>query len=181
MAVVTERSTGIIDTFALDANGLAGSLLRNASAGAAPFGFQFLDATHLFVSEEGANAVSSYSLAAATATAITRSAANHQSATCWLAITPSGQFLYTTNTSAGTISAFSIAANGSTSLIGSSGNAANATGAPIDAIVSRDGRFLYVVDAGEGVDTFAISAAGGLTLVSNLRTPGATPNGVVAL
>ncbi|MGB8537585.1 MAG: hypothetical protein WCD57_14290, partial [Acidobacteriaceae bacterium] len=87
---------------------------------------------------------------------------------------------YTTNTSARTLSAYSIAADGTTALVGSSGVAATASGPPIDAIVSPDGKFLYLVDSGEGVDTFTIDANGALTLLNNLTGISTTLNGIVA-
>ena len=180
LAMVTERATGAIETFALDAQGNPGLSAVNASSGAIPFGFQFLDATKVFISEEGANAVSSYGLNGVKTVPITRSAQNFQAATCWLAIAPSGKFLFTTNTAAGSVSAYTVAADGSTALVGTSGVAARATGAPIDAIVDPTGRFLYVVDAGEGVDTFAIAADGSLKLVQNLKIAAAL-NGIVVL
>ena len=182
LAIVTERGTNLVDTFSLDAvTGAAGPVTRNASSGSLPFGFQFLDSTHVFISEEGSNSVSSYTTAGGVTHPVTRAAPNFQAATCWLAIAPSGGLLFTTNTSSGSVSAFSIAADGSTALIGSSGVAARASGAPIDAIVSADSRFLYVVDAGEGIDTFAIAPSGALTLVQNLRLSGIALNGIVSL
>ena len=180
-ALVSERDTARLDLFAIDQNGLAGEAAVQASAGTIPFGFQFLDAYHVFVSEEGTNGVSSYSLSGAgRLAALTKSAPNFQAGTCWLAITQSGKFLYTTNTSARSISAYSIAIDDTVALIGSSGVAATASGPPIDAIVSRDDKFLFVVDAGEGVDAFSISANGSLNLVKNLTGVGTTLNGIVA-
>ena len=179
-ALVTERGTAKLDLFAIDGNGSAAEAAVSNSSGTIPFGFQFLDASHVFISEEGTNGVSSYSIAGSKMTAITRSEPNHQSGTCWLAITPSGKFLYTTNTSARTISAYAIAANGTTTLIGSTGVAAVASGPPIDAAISPDGKFLFVVDSGEGVDSFGIGVDGGLSLTGNLAGVGTTLNGIVA-
>ena len=180
VVLVTERGTTHIDAFTLDATGAPGPITVNTSSGAIPFGFQFFDATHVFVSEEGDNAVSSYTVAAGKTTAITSSAANFQSATCWLAITPNGRFLYTTNTSSGTISAFAISATSAVSLIGSTGVAIHASGRPIDVTVSQNGQFLYVVNAGGALDTYRIAAGGGLTLLQTVPALGAGLNGVVA-
>jgi 6-phosphogluconolactonase len=180
VVLVTERGTSRIDAFPLDASGAPGSIILNSSSGTGPFGFQFLDATHVFISEGGANAVSSYTVAAGQTTPITRSAPNFQSTTCWLAITPSGKFLYTTNTSSGTISAFSITPANTTALIGSTGVAIRASGRPIDEIVSQDGQYLYVVNAGGSLDTFRIASDGGLTLLQTVPGLGAGLNGVVA-
>lgn len=180
IALVTERGTATLDMFSIDANGLAGPTVSAPSSGTAPFGFQFLDATHVFISEEGTNGVSSYQLNAGQIAPLTRSALNFQAGTCWLAIAPSGKFLYTTNTIARTLSAYSIAPDGTTALVGSSGVAATASGPPIDATVSPDGKFLYLVDSGEGVDTFTIAANGALTLLKNLTGISTTLNGIVA-
>ena len=180
VVLVTERGTAYIDAFVLDAAGVPGPIVTNTSSGTIPFGFQFFDATHVFVSEEGDNAVSSYTVAAGKTTSITSSAPNFQSATCWLAITPNGQFLYTTNTSSGTISAFAISSTSAVSLIGSTGVAIHASGRPIDATVSQNGQFLYVVNAGGALDTYRIAADGGLTLLQTVPALGAGLNGVVA-
>jgi 6-phosphogluconolactonase len=180
IALVTERGTATLDMFSIDANGLAGPTVSAPSSGTIPFGFQFLDPTHVFISEEGTNGVSSYQLNAGQITPLTKSARNFQTGTCWLAIAPSGKFLFTTNTIARTLSAYSIAADGTTALVGSSGVAATASGPPIDAIVSPDGKFLYLVDSGEGVDTFTIAANGALTLLKNLTGINTTLNGIVA-
>jgi DNA-binding beta-propeller fold protein YncE len=180
VVLVAERGTSLIDAFPLDASGAPGSIILNSSSGAGPFGFQFLDATHVFFSEAGDNAVSSYSLAAGQTTPITRSALNFQRATCWLAITPSGKFLFTTNTSSGTISAFTITPTSSTALIGDNGIAIRASGSPIDEIVSQDGQYLYVVNVGGALDTYRIDSNGGLTLVQTVPSLGAGLNGVVA-
>ncbi len=180
VVLVTERGTAHIDAFTLDANGNPGPIVLNTSSGTIPFGFQFFDATHVFVSEEGDNAVSSYTVAAGKITTIAASTPNFQSATCWLAVTPSGQFLYTTNTSSGTISAFAISPASGVSLIGSSGIAVHASGRPIDATVSRDGQFLYVVNVGGALDTYRIATDGGLTLLQTVPSLGAGLNGVVA-
>ena len=180
VVLVTERGTGLIDAFPLDTNGNPGHVVLNSSSGSGPFGFQFLDTNHVFIVEEGANAVSSYSIAAGKTTSITKSAANFQSATCWLAIAPSGQFLFTTNTSSGTISAFNISSSDAVSLIGSTGVAIHASGRPIDEIVSPSGQFLYVVDAGGSLDAFRIAADGSLTLLQTVSGLGVGLNGVVA-
>lgn len=49
--VVTEKGTNLINTFSVDANGVAGPAQVNVSSGATPFGFAFTPAGTLIVSE----------------------------------------------------------------------------------------------------------------------------------
>ncbi len=106
---------------------------------------------------------------------------NQQTAPCWLAISPDGQYLFTANTASGTVSSYSIAGNGSLTLVGSV-TAGEAGIGDVDLRVSPDGKALYVNGSKAGVvAAFAVNG-GELTQLPSSPTPlpaGAVASGIV--
>ncbi len=155
--VVTEKATNLIDTYLVDGSGVASAPIVNASAGETPFGFDFSHEGFLIVSEAfggavDASAVSSYSLeSSGNVDVITPSDPTTETAACWIVVTKSGKFAYTTNTGSGTISGFRInRATGQLTPLDADGVTAE-TGAdsfPIDEALTRDGRYLYILNSG---------------------------------
>jgi 6-phosphogluconolactonase len=82
---------------------------------------------------------------------ITPSAPTHQAAPCWIVITNSGKFTYTTNTGNGTVTGFRInRVSGQLTPLDADGVTAD-TGegsTPIDEALSDNSRYLYVLNAG---------------------------------
>ncbi len=184
--MVTEKVAGavpgIIAIYPVSA-GVAGAPVSTASTGSIPFGFGFTPSGTAVVS----NAVSVPGIGQGTATSytatpqgvvtvVTASAANNQSATCWIALNPAGTFAYTTNTISGTVSAYSISSTGALALLpppsGASATALiSATSGPIDDIVTPDGAYLYVIQSNVGVSPgqivgFSIGSTGALTSIT---------------
>src|SRR3989454_1663676 len=96
--VVTEKATSLIDTFTVDANGIASGVTSYASSGATPFGFAFDNKGHLIVSEAAVAALSSYAVSpAGVVTTISGSVVDGQGAACWVVISNNGKFAYTSN------------------------------------------------------------------------------------
>jgi 6-phosphogluconolactonase (cycloisomerase 2 family) len=60
--VVTERVTGLIDTFRVEDDGLADDLKTFQSVGTTPFGFDVSREGRLFVSEAASGSASSYAI-----------------------------------------------------------------------------------------------------------------------
>jgi 6-phosphogluconolactonase (cycloisomerase 2 family) len=182
VVLVTERGTATIDAYPLDANGVAAAKpVLNPSSGAIPFGFQYLDATHVLVSEEGTDGASSYTVSQqGTLTPISRSIPTSQAAVCWLAITPNLQFAYTGNTSGASVSGFSIASDASLKLLVPTGLSASTAGGALDLTASSDSKYLYVVLNNGSLETFRINSDGSLTQVQTLTSLGAI-NGVISL
>jgi 6-phosphogluconolactonase (cycloisomerase 2 family) len=181
---VTEKDTNRITTYAVDADGLAGSPTFIASAGATPFGFAFDDRGRIFVSEAfggaaDASTLSSYAVADGAAALIDGPDATTESAACWVAVTKNGQFAYTANTGSGTISGFAIAQDGSVSLITPDGATGITGGAPADLAMSANGRFLYarVGGASPAVAAFRVGGQGDLSPLGTI----ALPAGVVGM
>src|SRR5207247_6710581 len=117
--VVTERATNLITTFAVGANGVAGTPTSYPSLGAVPFGFAFAKRGQVVVSDAaGASGASSYEVASdgsvKTLMAITPTG---QTAACWTVVTKNGRYAYVTNAATGNVSGFAIDQDGSLSLL----------------------------------------------------------------
>ncbi len=166
--VVTERLTGLIDTFALGDDGLATTHKTFQSQGPTRFGFAVGRSDRIFVSEANAgvpngSSASSYTVSdAADLEVISGAVPTEQSAACWLTLSHDGRFIYTANAASGTISGFSVALDGTLHLLDPNGVTA-ATGAgshPVDMAVSGDGRFLFSLANGNGtIGSFRVTSS----------------------
>jgi 6-phosphogluconolactonase (cycloisomerase 2 family) len=172
--VVTEKATNVISTYAVDNNGVASGPVTSTSSGATPFGFGFTNAGTLVVSEAfggaaNASAVSSYTGPENGAWApISPSVATTETAACWIVVTNSGRYAYTTNAGSGTISGYAIHQGGLTLLdaSGVTGNIGAGTG-PSEMTVSRDSKFLFALaGASHQIAAFSIGADGSLTALA---------------
>ena len=135
--------------FSVDEDGLpAATPTVSASAGVVPFGFIFDIRGHLLVAEAGSGTVTSYRiLDDNTLEAIDASVPNGNNATCWIAGTWFGA-VFTSNTGSDNLSSYQVhPGNGElrlTQAVSASGNK------PIDMATTVDGRYLYVLNAGDG-------------------------------
>lgn len=160
--VTQGEPTGInaIHVFGVDEDGLPDAAPTiTPSAGVVPFGFIFDWRGHLIVAEAGSGAVSSYSLNDDhTLQIIDASVPNGNSATCWIAGTWYG-LVFTANTASDNISAYKAkAGGGQVSLLEANAAPGNK---PIDMATTFSGRFLYVLNAGDGsVGAFRIGPYG---------------------
>jgi 6-phosphogluconolactonase len=185
--IVTEKATNCVDELPLDAHDRIQSLTCHPSVGNTPFGFAFAerrshgdpDAAILIVSEAfggapGASAVSSYRLDDRRIQPVTRSVPTSQTAACWVAVTPHGKFAYTTNTGSGTVTAFRVNEGGTLERI-DDGVSGTTGGAPIDAVVSPDGRALHVLVGGTTASLVTFSVRGDGSLVGRNELRGLPP------
>ena len=164
--IVTERLTNLIDTFALDDNGLPGTHKTFQSAGTTPFGFDVGHGNRLFVSEAASGSASSYAVSdSGDLEVISPAVPTEQTAACWLLALHDGRFIYTANAGSGSISGFHVAHDGSLALLNVDGRTA-VTGPgshPVDLAQSRDGRFLYNLANGNGtLNAFTVQQDGAL-------------------
>jgi 6-phosphogluconolactonase (cycloisomerase 2 family) len=171
--VVTEKAPNRIDTYKLDKNGLPGQPLVSASAGTTPFGFAFAREDYLVVSEAfggaaNASAASSYKLNKNGSIEVnSASEPTHQTAACWVAVTPDGKYAYTANAGSSSVTGYRVTQEGKlvqlnpqTGLTGSM----PAGSGPQDMTISQNGHFLYVTDGRVGkIAGFKIEANGQLT------------------
>jgi len=174
--VVTEKMTNLISTYTVGVDGIATGPNAQASAGATPFGFAFDKRGRLFVSEAfggaaDASATSSYNLSpSGSLSVVSPSVGTTETAACWVVVTGNGRFAYVTNTGSGTVSGYSIDQDGGLTLLDTDGVTAvtGAGSSPIDADVSHNSRFLFVLNAGtHSIAGFRINGGdGSLTAVS---------------
>lgn len=172
--IVTEKATQRILTFSVDGDGVAGDVQSFESPGATPFGFAVTSGRRVLVSEAaggapGASSVTAWKLSPqGELSVLDPVVGTRQSAACWVAVTPNGQFAYTTNTASGTVSAYRVRGD-ELLLQDDDGIAADfgAGTAPIDMTVSSDGRYLYSLNGGrDEIATLAIANDGSLSTVS---------------
>jgi 6-phosphogluconolactonase (cycloisomerase 2 family) len=150
--VVTERGTDSLAVFPVDESGLLGDLVETPSSGPTPYGFAFgsngaLVVTEAFGAEKGKAAASSYRLMGTQASPVSRSVGNGRSEICWAVVTDDG-YAFTTNFADGAVSSWSIGDDGSLTLEDAvAGTAVEGQPGLRDEDLSRDGRFLYAIDA----------------------------------
>jgi len=174
---VTERAAGAIAVVTVDEHGNLTSAGRRPSSGGGPFGFAVTNRDQLIVSEAGAGAVSSYKLAGGVLSLVTGSLSTQQAAPCWLVLSNDERFAFVANAGSGSIGGFAVSPDGVLTPLSSDGRTGvtNGSGAtPLDIQITRDGKFLYVLQTGTGtVGSFAIGDQGTLTTLPD--TPGLVP------
>lgn len=150
--VVTERGTGIIDTFPVK-SGRAGPAIANTSSEPTPFGFAFDAYNHALVTDafDGVSNgfVSSYSVSSKSIlTPLTVGESTDGVAPCWVVVTPDSRHAYVTNTVTKTIAEYSVSPTGVLRLLGTVDVPDTENGPaqfPTDIAISRDGRFVYTI------------------------------------
>jgi 6-phosphogluconolactonase len=154
--VVTERGTDSLAVFPVGSDGLLGDPVKSPSAGATPYGFAFsasgaLVVTEAFGAQKGKAAATSYRLTGTGAEAVSPSVGNGRSEICWAVVTKDGRHAFTTNFADGAVSCWAIGDDGSLSLADAvAGSAVDGQPGLRDEALSRDGRFLYAIDADSG-------------------------------
>lgn len=186
--VVTEKATSTIDTFTVDASGVASAAIPHASNGATPFGFAFDNKGDLIVSEVGGglggtSALSSYAVGAdGSLTTISASVPDFEFAACWVVTTNNGRFAYTSNahTPSNDLSVYAVGPGSQLTL--SQEVAAKPGHGPTDLALSRNSKFLYVMDSGDGaIAGFAVNLDGSLTALTTVTGLPAGDVGLAAL
>jgi 6-phosphogluconolactonase (cycloisomerase 2 family) len=173
--VVTEKAANLIDVYAVGSDGVAGPPTPNPSNGLTPFGFAFDQRNHLVVSEAmggapNAAAVSSYATALdGSLSVLSGSVPDFQTAACWIVITNSGRYVYTTNTGTGVVSSYTLDSGGTLTLLNSVAANIGAMTFPIDMALNNSSRYLYVHAAGlQTVEAFRVEKDGSLTPIGSV-------------
>src|SRR5512132_1529394 len=153
MLVVTDRGSDSIALYAVDAEGHLGAPAVQTSSGPTPYGFAFtsngtLVVTEAFGAQIGKAAASSYRINGGSATPVSRSVGNGRSEICWAVVSNDDRYAFTTNFADGAVSRYAIGEDGSLTLEDAAAGVAieGETGLR-DEGLTRDGRFLYAVDA----------------------------------
>jgi 6-phosphogluconolactonase len=163
--VVTDRGTNAIFVFPVAADGRLGQPATTASAGPTPYGFAFagetLVVTEAFGASKGKAAASSYRLRSSVAQSVTESVGNGRSEICWAVASADGRHVFATNFADGAVSRYAVSADGALVLDDAiAGTAEEGRPGLRDEDLSRDGRFLYALDA-DGGRIFAWRVDGG--------------------
>jgi 6-phosphogluconolactonase len=152
--VATERGTDSISTYAVDGRGYAEGPTPVKASGQTPYGFDFtmrgtLIVTEAFGGAVGQAAVSSYAVGGGgDLRVVSGSVGNTRSEVCWAAVTQDGRFVYVTNFGDGTVSSYAIGDDGTLDLRDAVAGATREGKKGVrDEAISRDGRYLYAIDA----------------------------------
>ena len=165
--LVAVSGTNQILVFPVGSNGVAGTPVAETSAAASPFGIRF-GHNEVALIADASGAASSYQLMGADMVSpISGDVSDTQSTTCWISVARDGKFALVSNTGSGTLSSFAVGANGDLTLLDAI--AANPGGAPIDSVLSRDGKFLYVVESAQGKVLIFRVSGGDLSQIGAVR------------
>ena len=183
--VVTEKATNKIDTWRVDANGLAFGRVINSSAGVTPFGFTFtsqgvLAVTEAFGGAVDGSATSTYTINPnGTLTVISASAPTTETAACWIVATNNGKFVYATNAGSASVSGYSVR-QGALTLLDPDGKTATTGAGPADVAITQNSQTLYTLNGGaHTITAFSVSqSTGDLAIAAPAVT---VPTGVVGL
>jgi 6-phosphogluconolactonase len=185
--IATERGTNRISSYAIDERGYAQDPTTIKSAGQTPYGFGFangsLIVTEAFGGAIGTAAASSYAVTGAGELAlVSGSVGDTRSEGCWAAVTSDGRFAFVTNFDDGTVSSYEIAADGTLTLRDPvAGFTRRGEKGVRDEAISRDGRYLYAIDAdAQKLFGWTVGQNGQLTLVGEFKGVPDTVAGLAA-
>ena len=154
--VVTDRGANAVLVYPVGGDGLLGNPHATASGGPTPYGFTFaagdtLVVTEAFGAAKGKAAASSYRLGTNGAELVTTSVGNGRSEICWAVGSADGRYVFTTNFADGAVSRYRVSSGGAL-VLDDAAAAITVDGEPglRDEGISRDGRFLYAIDADGG-------------------------------
>lgn len=181
LLAVTEKTTSLIDVYAVSSSGVTHPAISHASQGSTPYGFAFSPSGTLVVSEAGPGSLSSYSVGPHGFWHVdSSSVTDFQGAPCWVVVSLNGAYAYTTNAHSNTISSYTIGPGGRLTLLQAVAASTGAT--PTDEALTSGGHLLYVYDAGSGqIEGFGVHSDG--TLVWETTVGGLVPTaeGLVAI
>lgn len=174
LLAVTEKAANLIDVYVVGTDGVAGPPNPNPSNGLTPFGFAFDQRNNLINSEAMGGAplgaaVSSYRASLdGSLEVVSGSVPDFQTAACWIVITNSGRYVYTTNTGTGVVSSYQLAGNGTLTLLNSVAASLGAMSGPVDMALNNSSRYLYVLANGlQTVEAFRVNPDGSLTHIDS--------------
>jgi 6-phosphogluconolactonase len=171
LLAVVERLSDNIDVFHILPNGTLSAITTTPDSNPGGFSAVFSQGGQLLVSETGPSGVangstiSSFTVnSSATLTAISNAVPTEGAANCWLAITPNGKWVYTSNSGSDNISGFNVAQNGTLTPIGTGIVAAIPAGSHnVDIAVSGDSKFVFTQDTAAGtIGVWSVNTDGSL-------------------
>jgi 6-phosphogluconolactonase len=184
--LVTDRAANALVQFPVGSSGQLGEARVSSSAGPTPYGFAFagdtLIVTEAFGAAKGKAAASSYRVERTGAIPVSTSIANGRSEICWAVVTKDGRYVFTTNFADGAVSRYAVGDDGSIALEDATAGLTE-DGRPglRDEDLSRDGKFLYAVDAdAHQIFGWAVGADGELQSIGSWADLPATAAGLAA-
>ncbi len=175
LLAVVERLTDNIDVFHVLPNGTLSAITTTPDPNPGGFSAIFSNGGQLLVSETGPSGVANGSTISsftvnsdATLAAISNAVPTEGAANCWLAITPNGKWVYTSNSGSDNISGFNVAQNGTLTPIGNGVVAALPAGSHnVDIAVSGDSKFVFTQDSAAGtIGVWSVNSDGSLKEVA---------------
>jgi 6-phosphogluconolactonase len=178
VVVITEKATNTITTYTISPAGVPGARHSITSSTPTPFGFAPGSPATVFISEAaggapGASVLSSYRVMDnGQISVVEGSVGAGQTAACWVVITQDGRFAYTTNTGSNNLSTFAVNVfTGNIDVYAPV--AATSPGGPIDAALTNDSKYLYVLNSmAHSISAYMVGEDGSLTPV---QTVGGVP------
>jgi len=169
LIVTTKMNGDDVDVFGVDASGrLSAGPVVNAEPGTVPFGVTFDQAGQLILTEAGPDAVASFWLAPSGTLAPIATVPTGQGATCW--VVADGSLLFASNAGGPTLTTLVASPFGGLEALGDT----DTDPGTVDAVVTPDGRFLYVQTGLHGiVDEFQVGPGGTLTEIGSVVVTGA--------
>jgi 6-phosphogluconolactonase (cycloisomerase 2 family) len=161
LLVTTKANTNSIDVFDLSWWGEpSATAVHNVRAGSVPFALAFDQHGNVVVADAGPAAVTTLSLRRDGTLTPVSTVSTGQKGTCW--VIRDGQFLFTTNPGAPSVTSLALGPAGTPTVLGST----TTDPGTVDPAVSHDGRYLYVeTGAGGIVDELRVHDDGSLTAV----------------
>ncbi len=186
VVVITEKATNKIITYTINEAGKPGTMHSITSSTPTPFGFDAGNNGNIFVSEAAGGAANASKLSSyrvnynGSISLSTGSVGANQSAACWVVITNNGKYAFATNTASDNLTTFDI--NRNTGAIAVNTPIAATTGAgPIDAALSGNSKFLYVLNGGgNSIGVFKVASNGSLSKVQIITGVPAGSTGLAA-
>jgi hypothetical protein len=165
--LVTTKTHGLVDAFALGFDGRPATTPVSTQTGPGPFAFVFDGRGRPVVADLGGSANTYRVLPSGALTPTGTPAANGQRATCW--ITEARGYFYTANTLSNTISGYSEAPDGQLTLLNANGVSATTDGGTIDMAASPDGSELFELNGLAGdLGVYAVAPDGTLTHIDTI-------------
>ncbi|HEX6845644.1 MAG TPA: beta-propeller fold lactonase family protein [Chitinophagaceae bacterium] len=172
--IITEKMTNKIITYTIDAMDKPAMMHSITSSTPTPFGFAVGKQGIIYVSEAaggapGASALSSYHVSEnGMIELIEGSVGAGQTAACWVVITNNGKYVYDTNTGSSNVSSYATG-KGDLTVLEAIAGTTGAGSSPIDAALSANSKFLYVLNAGTNtISVFEVAGDGSLSSVQTV-------------
>ncbi len=148
--------------------------LADARVGATPVGVVFPGNDLLLVGERGEGALSAHFLGRDGALSqVSGSIPSGHQGTGWLSLHPGGRYAYASSVESGMVSHFQILPEGRLSLVESARSSGGVDAGPIDSVVDRNARFLYVLNGAQGtIAVFHIGRYGNMEPVQLVEKTG---------